>query len=55
MNLVLKPPANKLRAWLHSPLAWVAVALVLAVLTAATLVGRELYASTSLPMVLNSR
>lgn len=49
------PPRSRTGALLRSPLAWVAAALVLAMMVGAALVGMELFASTSLPMILNPR
>lgn len=51
-----RPDAKwRVGALLRSPLAWIALVLVLALLATAAVVGKELYASTSLPMVLNPR
>ena len=50
------PPSNRrFAALLRAPMAWIAVALLLCVAAATAAVALELYASTSEPMVVNSR
>ncbi|MCX7034433.1 MAG: hypothetical protein NT046_10750 [Arenimonas sp.] len=51
-----RPSANgRIVAWLRAPLAWVALSLLLLMAAGTAAVAVELYASTSQPMVLNSR
>ena len=49
------PPNRRIAALLRAPMAWIALVVLLVVVAATAAVALELYASTSEPMVVNSR
>ncbi len=46
---------RRIAAMLRTPMAWIALTLLILIAAATAAVGVELYASTSQPMVVNSR
>jgi hypothetical protein len=55
MTAGIPPPRRRLAAMLRSPMAWIAASLLVLVVAATAALAVELYASTSEPMVVNSR
>jgi len=50
-----EPTPGRIAALLRNPMNWVALAVLILIVAATAALGVELYASTSVPMVLNSR
>ncbi len=55
MNPPVPPPHRRLAALLRAPMTWIALAVLMLVVAGTAAVAVELYASTSEPMVVNSR
>lgn len=55
MRVQNPPPISRIAAMLRQPATWIALAVLIMVAAATAAVAVELYASTSVPMVLNPR